>query len=470
MNELKKLLAEFVANPKKNFKHSEHKSPRDYTKEYGSYDGEKQGPLTYSEATEYRPRKNMFSHVSPLIYNKKIKIDEFELIIQYNKEFEEDSRNETETISYHRKRQYFTWYVGCNVILNYRGVHYILAKYRNDVYISSDYVLPTQTNWSWLKFGPEKPYMLREEIYYEEFMEYEKTKEILNSLDIDEGLFLENNLEFQPWYQHSGNYKTLVQYTLEQIDSEWFIKNEIKDGVYKPEKATIDEIISRYSKAFKEDLLVKLGVHTIQLRTTSHFPVANYFTIPNGCVIKAAKSIITTYGYEKYCNDTKLIKEIKNDKEEAKRKYEEEVYRNQFTLMQHGKELLVDKDRNEIIRFLENFISKSVESTVIDQIQPLFDKFNIDKFYLGYYGVYSEYESRGHRCDYNEEVENLNSKIIDDEILDKIYSLHLESIPTLSEREIELAYGLPDMGIQLLGVKKNKNGKLETFVEDYKNF
>lgn len=466
MSELKKLLLEYVNSPKRAYNKQDYMGNRGYIKkEYSSWD--KLNPMTYDEMKTYRTVNNMkstFSHVSPSLYNKKIKIDEFELIIQHKSEFVPDKENDKKKANSSGYAYInFNWDIQCNIILVYHGIYTKIAQYSDSMYYNVKYVYPNQTNWSWLKFGPEKPYMLGEDTSYLQFDEYAGTKAILEAIDIDEALFENNDVEFQSWWTHQN---TLKKYTAKHIDTEWFISSETKDGVYKPEPQTIRDIIHPYGKHFKKDSLVKLDVNTIQLRTNAHYPIASYFDIPKDCKIKAAKSIIKTYGYEKYCIDDNLVEEIKKDKKVAKAKQASIDYKNQFTLMQHGKVIMDNKDKFYIIQYLEEFMAKDVDSTIIETIQPLFDKFEIETFYLGYWGTYDKYELRGKKCEFNEDVYSLNAKKIKESVITEIYELHSDLIPTLEDREVELAYGWPE-NIELLGVRKNKRGKLETFTSTY---
>jgi hypothetical protein len=332
------------------------------------------------------------------------------------------------------------------------------------------YVVPEQTNWgNWLTFTPDKPYMLGEDISYLRFSETDGIRDIINAINLGEVELENQDIDFQPWYSYDfdKNYKPLIKYTAKNIDADWFIESEVKDGVYKPEPNTVKNIISSYGEYFDKDLLVKHKVHTIQLRTTAHFDVARTFNIPKGCKINASKVIITLYGYEKFCGDDKMISEIKKEKSKEIAKAKSIIENNKFTLMKNGKVIINNKDKYEIITYLEKFTAKDVDSKILDDIKPIFDNFDIEKFYICYWGVYDKYEMRGHKCDLNFETNSLNNEVIDSDILEQIYSLYEDSIPYLDEREINLVYGTPDMGVQVLGVLKNKKGKLETFIEDY---
>ena len=126
-----------------------------------------------------------------------------------------------------------------------------------------------------------------------------------------------------------------------------------------------------------------------------------------------------------------------------------------------------NKDKYKIMEYLERFSSKDIDSTVLDTIKPLFDNFDIETFYIGYWGTYDKYEMRGHKCGFNTEVYTINLKEMDKEVLDEIWELHDASIPHLEDKEVELAYGWSDDYVELLGVRKNKKGKLETFTIPY---
>lgn len=471
MSELKKLLQQYVDNPKKNYNQKDYMGNRGYiVKEYSSSELQ---PMTFEEMKGYRTifgMESTFKHIPPALYNKTIDLGEFQLIFQHQTKFRSEPNNAKSTVnSIGYAMEYHTWEIYCNVILVHRGIYTRIAKYSDSMGYRVNRVVPEQRNWHWLTFTADKNYMLDEDTSYLQFSEYDKTKDIINAINLDEVVLENKGIDFQPWYSYDSDreYKHLTKYTAKSIDAEFFISSETKDGVYKPEPHTIKEVIYQYGKYFNKDLLTKLGIHTIQLRTNAHYPIETYFNIPKGCVIKAAKSVIKTYGYEKYTDDTALVEEIKADKKAEKAKQKTLEYNNKFTLMQHGKVIMENKDKYKLIEYLENFIAKDVDSTVLDTIKPIFDKFDIETFYIGYWGTYPQYELRGQKCGFNEDVYSHNAKEMDEDVLDEIYELYQKNIPTLEDKEVELAYGWPDDGIELLGVRKNKKGKLETFTTDY---
>lgn len=473
MNKLITLLEAFINNPKKKFINKPDEWGSLAENRYSSMeDIMKNGPYTLDEIKKYRPFKNRpstFEKVPKELYNKKIIIGDFELIVLYKAELIDN--NDYEKISFdsflHNRRLNFYHEIGCNVILCYRGVYYMLGKYRDDLNMRVEHGLPHQKNWGHLTFTETNAYMPDEDRTFAGYSYYEGLDEILSLIDVNNSNLVEADIEFQPWYDSSFKGKSLKQYSLKKIDFDSFITQEIKDGVYKPESLTINEIIIPFGELAKKDLLNKLGVHTVHLRSNSYYNVKEYFSL-KGIKIKAPKSVIKAFNLEKYCEDINIVKELDNEWKTKLKEAELEEYNDKYTLVQHGKIIFENHPKNEIIHYLEKVSVKNIDSKIIESIKPLFEIYDLNKIYLCYFGQYYAYELKGEKCDINWEVHDKNLEIISEDILNKIYDLHIDNIYfDINEREIEILYGWPEMKIELLGVQKNKKGKLEVFFENY---
>ena len=178
-----------------------------------------------------------------------------------------------------------------------------------------------------------------------------------------------------------------MNFIKEELEFEWFVQQEIKDGVYRPEGVTISKWIYDGFPAFKNDknLLKKLGVHTVQLKSDAHFNVPGYYNM-SGISIKAPKKVVERYGFEKYCENKEIVKKIKEEKEQRKQEYKAREYNSKFTLMQHGKVIKNNVDYDIIIDYLNNFVpsskmptdkskktSSNIEDEIIKCIKPVFD-------------------------------------------------------------------------------------------------
>lgn len=463
MSELIKLIEGFLNEPKKKF---------DIVGwERNDVNTSDNQPISKEEALKFRPYRDKpmnFSFIPEALYNKKIKIGDYSIFIQYRNELQPHNGDFSEYSSLGYRSESYQRYVGCNIVLCYEGIYEILGKYRSDVSIRLYNALPTQTNWSWLKIEEPNNYFLKEDMHWIESSSYVKIKDIINNIINSDVEITNDVLDYQEWYEHSdfGSKKKLYDYTLEEIDYNSFITRDIKDGVYKPENNNI-EVLIKYSKLAKKSLLKSLGVHTVHLRSNAYFDVPELFSL-DGIALKAPKSVIKAYNLGKYCVDEKVIKELEVEKNKKRKQIELEKYNNQFTLMQHGKVLLENKDRGKIIEFLENVMAKNLSNKIFDVMQPIFDSYPIDKFYLLRWGQYYNYESKGETCDIDFDCDGVNSKIIDENILEDIYSLYDKQIfqdLDISSREIEIMYGWPEMEIDLLAIVRGKRGKLEIVIE-----
>ncbi len=180
-----------------------------------------------------------------------------------------------------------------------------------------------------------------------------------------------------------------------------------------------------------------------------------------------------------------MVKEIQTKKNQEEEREKNLEFNNKFTLMYQGKAVMKEKDKEDLIEYLENFIpsdkklssvatvtstatATSFEQTIIKYVKPIFDNFDdVKKIYIAYWGRYFKYELAGQNCDINYECEDKNLENIDEETWREITELYEDNLcPDLDEKKIKREFGWPDRGGIILGVKRKK-GELEVFTEDY---
>lgn len=456
------------------------------------------GPFTEEEAFRHRPlpydADKVLSggkFINPKLYNKRFSIGDFEITVTYKKEgklrpeysYYKDGKYASGGYRdmHHETKTEFGVYV------SYHGHYKTLMRAFDTYLIEAALCKPTQTNWHWLKPTEDKPYIMRKVT----FRAAHDTKisfieELFNSLDID-ALELKDAI-IQPQYQYDftlsddekrPEVKNISQFTKEEIDLEWFVKQEIKDGIYRPEGSTIAKWIYDGFRAgnYDKKLLQKLGVHTIQLRADAHFNPTWYYDL-KGIAIKAPKTVIERYGLEKYCKSQEVVEKIKQEKKKREDERKARDYNSKFTLMQHGKVIKKDVYYSQIIDYLENFVpastiskSGSSKSDVVEEIlksvQIIFDEYkDLNKIYLGYWGTYCKYELRGKRRDFESDCDYLNREI-DPETYSQIMQLYSNELyGGVDETAIVNKFGWPDRGFLAIGIKR-VGDKLEVFTEDY---
>ena len=395
--------------------------------------------------------------------------EDFELIIQFEHVQEEKDKSKYSEYLWCGLSVEKVW----NIILVYHGVYISLGKYRVNYYNGcmkfDNYEHARQ--WYGVHATEERPYKVDEHQISYDFEYYTHLEQIFSSLDLKDIQVVDNDIDLQPWYYfNQPERKKLAEYTLNSIDYKYFIGREIKNGIYRPERVTIERFLVK-SPTLDKELLKTMGVHTIQLRADAHYGLDTYFNI-KGLVVKAPQKVIQRYGLEKYCDDKELVTKIKADerKERDRQKFEEQ--NNKFTLMQHGKIIKDNIDKEYIIEFLEAYSpsTKGYAQDILDTVRPIFDVFpSVTKIYLIYWGTFYKYESRGKRygpdlCD----DDHYNKHLSPDDLqqINELYSDNL--CPPIAERWLEMEYGWPDQGGVLLGVQRSgKNGKLKIFTEDY---
>lgn len=443
------------------------------------------------EKSTQKVTESSINYIPEALYNKKFTIADFTIHIQFveAEHYEESSYARSSGCRRDHLRLTKQW----NVIISWHGVYYPLLKFVNYLNLELDHCLPSQTNW--FHISPpteEKPFMFWEGKIETEFEYYKPIKDLFKFLeDATYTTDKDDIVIYSPNYYTSKNLyngkdpKSLREYTVENIDIEWFVKNTLKtnkDGSiwWAPDFITIRDVyhswVSQYSWDRERDskpkydrkLLQKLGVTVVQLNNEAHLDIKNFFDLKD-IKIKAPQKVIEKYSLEKVCYDPKQVETIKAEKAQAERDAKLNEYNRQFTLIYHGKVIKKDKDLDDIIEYLENFNAKDFEEEVIKKIQPIFNKFpSVEYLYLAAWGTYYKYECGGERYFYGDFFYEHNSHIDEDVFteINDLYSKVIDSLP-IDEKAIEVKYGITERGGTQLGVKRTKTGKLKLFTEDY---
>lgn len=453
-------------------------------------DFNKTGPFSFEDAKKPRqfPKSEAveFTLIPKELYNRVITIDDYDIIFQHvyivsdddDKDFQENKKayDAGRGSSYYRR--YCHYYEQWNVIMRHHGYHKMLAKVRITDTVEYDYSFPKgYKNWFKENLTEKNNCMMREESReskYEIF--YENLEHFMKLLD-PKTESRESDIVMLNWFEWTmteEEKKKVVPIPKlnAAIDFSWFIQKETKNGVYKPSRAVIDSIyFTSYEvkkedfRNLKKDVLKQLDVHTIQLSDSAHFHIESWYDI-KGIAIKGPKKVIERYGYEKYCASKEIVEKIKAEKAEAKRKQDLAVHNNTFTLMQHGRVVLKDKQSEEILAYLENLDANDMEVALLENMKPIFDAFpEVKRFNVCSFGTYYAYELAGEsHFDDNPSNEHINANT-----LRKINELYEECFYIPSEETLRRKYGWPERGAEMLYVKR-KGNKLVLETEDRGNF
>lgn len=424
--------------------------------------------LSFEEFTKWDYMLSpLIDFIPERLHNKKIRIGEYEMIIQFSHAHVRRTDNFGDEFRGDKRPEAYGQNKVLNIIVCHRGLYHLIGKYR-------EYYLVVGENYvdgykpSMLKFRDKnKPYRLTSRDYQQEFEYYEGLDKIIQAIELNNVEVEDSHIAIQDWYyfENSKTKTDLRTYSQKEIDYEWFVNNETKDGVFKPEKATIDNIYSSYEPNY--NILIDLGIHTVQLRSNCHFDIKRNFNL-DGIIVKAPKSVIEAYDLEKYCKDENTLKEIKNDKKKKDMENKARELNNQFTLIQHGKVLFENQPKHIVMDYLENHEAEDVEAQILKNVRPVFDNYPVvDKFYIGWWGQHWENELRGEDKEFSNEVDKFNEKHIDAETLREINELYEGQVYCwLSDRVIRTLYGWPTLEYTRLGVRRSGK-KLEIFTEDF---
>lgn len=472
-----------------------------YAKQKNGEEWKDLGPFSYEEAFKYRAfpggqDKKLTAYFIPeKLYNKSFKLGDYEISVTH-KTWSEKDDYEREYSSYGYKEIFHRTYNQWGVYVNFHGVYRQIGRFKSCYSIQVADCLPTQSNWFHIKPTKDKPCIMKNTLVKFEYEYYNKTKEFFDSLDINSLELQNTKVGFQEWYdfdlpseKKKVRNKSISDLSLDEKDVEWFIKSETKDGVYRPERPTIDRWLfdsKNYSSVlankYDKKILQNLGIHTVQLRADAHYNVPGFFDM-KGIKIKAPQKVIERYRLEKHCKDETVVEKIKAEKKKQDDEQKARDYNNKFTLMQHGKVIKSNKDKEDIIEYLENFYpastiknteskkssSADIESDIIKTVKPIFDEFeDVDKIYIAYWGRFFKYECAGETKDIDYECDHMNEEIIDEDSWTEIKELYSDNLcPDLDEKIVENKYGWPERGGIILGVEKIGKGKLKVFTEDY---
>lgn len=418
------------------------------------------------ENTKFPTKHVVFDLIDPRFYNKKFTVGDYTIHVQYKKEINPvdiseatDEWKKDKKYRYIRTSQYT--YEDWGIILEFHGVFKILGNVRIYESLTIEYINDANFgNW-WLNakdYDDDQRVIITQQ---NRELTYRNFNELLLSLfkECPKDIELSDcGIAYQDYYDWNTK-KKLSEF--DHPDYEWFIKQNLKNDVYTPDLASIYYVFGSKKKPDK-NLLKNLGIKTVQLRVKEHFDIASYFNM-DGINIKAPKSVITKYGYEKYLDNDKMLNSIKKDKEEQKRKEDLAKYNDTFTLMFHGKEIMVDCSSADIIEHLQNMNVKNTEQLILDSFKVIFDKFKeIDKYELCTYGTYYAYELAG-ESHYSTERDNDH---ISEDILKQIDELYSDYFIIPDEEYLMLTYGRVERGAILVGVRRNGKG-LEIYTEDY---
>ena len=442
-------------------------------------DWKSEGPLSWEDATKDRPLpKKQLQKLAPIfipqeLYNKQFRIGpDTEMFIAYRDQFEPDDPEERGRFEGYGCRS-----VRCsrnkewNIIAKYRGVYFKLAAFKLSIDYEMNECKPTQTNYHWLSPTEEKPYVMRHIIYRNDHDYQEGIKEFIEALNPEELELQDNPLDFQSWYSGYGDDKpkSLSEYSQEEIEIERIILEDTKDGLYKPSGFAANTLSHYFGD--QGGLLRKLGIHTVHLRGTCHFGISSRFDL-EGIKVKAPKKIIEKYGLEKYCADDKVVETLKREQEERDRKSANKRRNNKFTLMQHGKVVMENQDKEKIISYLESFYPSTedvpsgkdmLEKEFVDAFKPLFDEYpEVNSYNICYWGRYPNAELAGERCNVNYATQNEG---FTREMEEEFYEVASEV--GVTDGELEGRYGVPDKHGNQLIIQRNPNGKLTLVVEYY---
>jgi hypothetical protein len=449
--------------------------------EYIPFDN--QGPFNYDEAFNTFRLMPDKSNITKLPYikqeflNKQFKIGDYTVYVQYDKKAELREPQWEFSKSGYRSR-YFDEYQTWIIVIEFKGAYRQFGKYRVLTQIQADECLPTQTNWFNMKPTEEKPWIMREMHFSYEHNIYEDWELFFLNLDASRLELTDIKLPKQHWYEFDGKKETQLPWLSLSRDFVWFIQSESKNGIWRPEPATLNfwlftedrekypyKILIANRHNFDKKILQKIGIHTIQLRADAHFDVPSLFDLGTDVKIKAPAKVIEKYDLEKYCKDNDVVEKVSAKKKKEKEQAMLEEHNNKFTLMHHGKVIFDNIHRDKIIAYLESYNPKggSFDSSLIQRFQPIFDAYpTVTKIFIAYWGRYFKSELAGETCD------DLNATTNGAEVWKEIVNLYNDVLDVeLDDRFVESVYGWPERGGLILFIKKLENGKFEVATEDY---
>lgn len=215
------------------------------------------GPFSEEEAFIYREfpktkyRKSLeVDYIPAELYNKKFVIGDFEVSVNYKEWSEKNDGSVSSsgyTYVYHELNR--QW----DVFVNYHGCYLTMGKTKTRIVTEAYRCKPNQTNWYNVKTTANKPYVLKETSKNWDYRNFNEILDFFKSLDVSSLELKKITIPFQEWYDHYQKKDTSISdYSLAEKDVNWLIGNEVKDGIYRPEKYTIDNLLfnSKITKLF----------------------------------------------------------------------------------------------------------------------------------------------------------------------------------------------------------------------------
>lgn len=396
-----------------------------------SYPSNVQYPMSEDEVLSFKFGDSLDSCIANIpesLHNRQFEINsDLRIYIQKNTKMTNAPSGYSRS-SHGLQGYYYNQVNTCFVIVEYHGYYYIFGKGYDSINIRYYHCLPTQSNWSWLKFTEEKPYVKEEESVSHNF-EYseslDKMMELLLTEDvkeIPEGLGELDYYSYSYSNRKSHNNTTILNLSKEKIDLEWYIEQDTKDFEFKPSSNFVDNILDVVQKKDK-NILQNMLIRKVYMRGKQYFNILDYFDI-HGIEIKAPKSVIKSFGLEKYIVDDKMLREIEDEKrilEEKEAYFEKE---NTFTLMQHGKNVLKNKSKEDIQDYLESHTIKYPFKSV----KKITEDYQITKAMKENLGVYMEDDLSDLTFDTLRDIIRYNSEY--DKSTDGLYFNYLYHLET----------------------------------------
>lgn len=409
------------------------------------------------------------------LVNKVLSLGEYNLHLQrksYNLNNDIDNDNKVKELVERDKRSvrlYENNYEIINFIVEFHGYFKSIGQISVTQSTSCDYYSEkgfksnfgnTSIGSAWSK---ERPCVLEEissDISYRGVNK--RVKGILNLLgNIPSGLIKDSLIPLVSyWYD---DYKEIKTTSIEDLNKktpkDYFIKQQIIDGVFSPSETFINDIVPILGSKIN---IKKYDVHTIKLTAKLYFNVSYYFNL-GGIIVKAPKSVVVRFDLSNYIDNDKIKNQIKKDEDKAERKEKLRIYNDTFDLVFHGKVIKKGVDSYDLINYLENKTHNDLDKEIKESYKPIFDKYpEIDKIFICEFGTYYKYESCGSRY-FDVDVDNSH---IDTEILNEIYDFLGDNLVYPDEGYVEIMNGWPERGGFKYGLERSGRG-LKFFTEDY---
>ncbi len=250
------------------------------------------------------------------------------------------------------------------------------------------------------------------------------------------------------------------------VDLEFFVFQEVKNGIWKPSIELIrmlpigDKVIKT-----KRGKLLDLGIHTVQLRNNVAFDIGQYYDL-TGVEVKASKSVLTSFkNLRKFSKDEKGKGEILAKEKGEKLKRLAEIKADTYTLMQHGKVILKDVRSYDITEFFENKETSLFEQQAIIAGKKVFEASpELDKIFFGNYGIYTYTEMSGEKFAHFDDLEYIN-KLKGIKVPKRVITLFEHGEIEFPSYDKDCGDVCFDSGATYIGVGKDEDGVVFMFEE-----